>query len=220
MYLRSDVARYKKWRRRGKELNRKIVHRVPRELVLQAAKDLGMQGKGDTLIFDSEDETSYLMDRAIYDIKTDGKWFIEVYIDRFSKEDSLTRRERRLLQAMKECFYSLFTVEGTEPGRGIYLQDVFSPERRLFLMDINFSHTSRKGYLFATRVFSIDNLNFTGGSCCIFEHRYLRELKSNFTYLYKKKKRKMSWDEMMRRYSHYFFKKMKAQGRSVYYEDV
>jgi len=50
------------------------------------------------------------MDRAIYDIKTGGKWFIEVYIEQHGKDNSLTDSEKKLFQAMKESFYSLFMM--------------------------------------------------------------------------------------------------------------
>jgi len=75
-----------------------------------------MVGKEGILIFDSEDETSYLMDRAIYDIKIEGKWFVEVYIERHSKDESLTNNEKRLLQAK---------------GRGIPLGDTQSSLAKL-----------------------------------------------------------------------------------------
>jgi len=211
MFFKSDIARYKKWRKIGIQLNDKIIDKIPKELILQAARDLRMLGKGNVLVFDSEDETSYLMDRAIYDAKIDGKWFIDVYIEQYSKDDCLTNNEKRLLEAMRKSFYSLFIIDEIKHGKGVHLIDVFS-EGELFLTDIGFSFTAKRGLLIATRVISIDDLNFTGGCACVFEKKHLEELKGNFIRLFEKKKGMMSWAEMMRKYSYYFFRKMRQFG--------
>lgn len=217
MFFKFDIARYKKWRKIGIQLNDKIVDKIPKRLILQAARDLRILGKENVLVFDSEDETSYLMDRAIYDVKIGGKWFIEVYIEQYSKDDCLTDDEKGLLQAMRRSFYSLFIVDEIKLGKGIHLADVFS-EGKLFLTDMGLSLTAKKGCLIATRVLSIDDLNFTSGCGCAFEKKHLEELKGNFIYLFEEKKGEMSWAEMMRKYSYYFFRKMRQFGMSMSFE--
>ena len=93
MFSKSNIPRYKKWRKIGKKLNDKIIEKIPKEVILQAAKDLRMLGKRNFLIFDSEDETSYLMDRAIYDIKTGGGICLT---DVFSPERKLFLNEKKI----------------------------------------------------------------------------------------------------------------------------
>jgi hypothetical protein len=217
MFFKSDIAKYKKWRKIGIQLNNKIVDKIGKELIFQTAKDLQLFGKRNILVFDSEDETSYLMDRAIYDVKIGGKWFIEVYIEQYSKDDCLTNDEKRLLQAMRRSFYSLFLVDEIKPGKGVHLADVFS-EGKLFLTDIGLSLTAKKSCLIATRVLSIDDLSFTSGCGCAFDKKHLEELKGNFIHLFEKKKGEMSWAEIMRKYSYYFFRKMRQFGIPMFFE--
>jgi len=125
-----------------------------------------------------------------------------------------------ILKQVENGLLTLFIVDEIKPGRGICLTDAFSPERKIFLTDIGLSYTAKKGLLIAIRVISIDNLNFTSGGGCMFEGKHLRELKINFIHLFEKKKREMSWTEMMRRYNYYFFKKMKEFGVPMSFQDI
>jgi hypothetical protein len=79
-FFHSKNSRYRKWRKLGMHLNSEIVHGVPKELIGRAAEDLGMKGPRGVLIFDDEDETSFLMDRVIHDLEIDGRRWIEFYI--------------------------------------------------------------------------------------------------------------------------------------------
>lgn len=213
----SDIDGYKKWRRLGMELNKKLIKEIPRDVFVEAAKDLRMVGKGGIIVSDSEDELSYIMDRAINDIMIEDKRCIELYIDQYG--ESSTNNEKMILNAMKDSYYSLFIVEGIMVDKGLQLIDVFSNER-LFLIDINLSQTAEIGYLIASRIISIDNINFTSGCACVFEDKYLKQLKDNFVNLFEKKKHMMTWQEMMRKYNPYFFKMMKQIGVDINFSTV
>ena len=211
------INRYKKWRKLGMELNNKLINEIPRDVFLESAKDLRMIGKDGIIVSNSEDELSYVMDRAINDIMIEGKRYIELYIDRYSKFS--TSEEKKILNAVKNSCCSLFMVEGIKVSEGLHLIDVFSNER-LFLIDISLSQTAEIGYLIASRVISIDDINFTSGCVCIFANEYLTQLKDNFTNLFEKKKHLMTWQEMMQRYNPYFFKMMKQTGVDIDFSTV
>ena len=134
--LHPDIARYKQWRKAEIETVRKMTEELPREIVLEAANDLGLLKKDSTIVFDSEDEMDYVMDRSIHDIERDGKRFIETYLDSHAK--TLKPDETKYLTALRDAHYSLFVVDDIEKGQGLLLHDVFS-EKKIFLTDISFS---------------------------------------------------------------------------------
>src|SRR5664280_411985 len=62
----SDVERYKRLRRLARDLNHRIVKTVPREAMHEVGETIGILHRG-VLVFDTEDETSILMDCCLYD---------------------------------------------------------------------------------------------------------------------------------------------------------
>lgn len=206
MGLFTDLKVYNKWRSLGKEMLHKIIEEIPREVLFEAARDLRMLNKEQVLVFDSEDETAYLMDRMIYDIEWQGKRNIEIYCDKHT--ESFSEDEWKFLEAMKKAYYSLFTIEGIRVKEGLHLADVFS-QVKAFLTDVNLSKTVEIGHLLSLRVISIDNINFTSGCFCVFENKHLKQLKDNFLNLFESKRHTMTWEEMMRKYNPYFFRMMK-----------
>jgi hypothetical protein len=207
-----DIARYKQWRKVGIEIATKMTKEIPRGILLEAAGDLGMPRKDLAIVFDSEEEINYVMDRAIQDIERNGKRFIEIYLE--SHAESLNPDEVKYITALKDAYYSLFVIDDIKKGDGLLLHDVFS-EKKIFLADISFSSTAKIGNLLATRIVSLDNLHFTTGASCAFEGKYLDELKSNFVYLFEKKKNTMTQQQIMRKYNPYFFKMMKKMGTEI-----
>ncbi|MFH1245454.1 MAG: hypothetical protein V1662_03130 [Candidatus Omnitrophota bacterium] len=195
-------------------LNHKILKEVSPDVIREAAGDLRMLGKNNTITFESENKTAYLQDRAVYDIERQGKRSVENYLEKYA--NTVSSMERRLLEAMSNAFYSLFTVEKIRKGAGADIADVFSGEK-LFLADINLSRTLPEGCLLSCRVISLDGLNFTSGCACIFEKKQLISLKDNFVNLFEKNKDTLSWREMMRKYNPYFLKMMKQSGKEVWF---
>ncbi|OIP27669.1 MAG: hypothetical protein CO103_04315 [Chloroflexi bacterium CG_4_9_14_3_um_filter_45_9] len=71
------VERYKMHRKANKELNHKIMEScLERDAMMESAKLLGI-ARGNTLIFDSMDETNVFMDFAVNEYKVEGKNAIE-----------------------------------------------------------------------------------------------------------------------------------------------
>ena len=57
----SEVERYKRLRRLARDLNHRIVQTVPREAMYEVGETISILHRG-VLVFDTEDETSILMD--------------------------------------------------------------------------------------------------------------------------------------------------------------
>lgn len=208
---RRNLRCYRKWRERQIELNRKMTEGIAKDILFKAAEDFRMVKNG-IIVFDSEDDSVYHNDRAIFDIRTRGDRCVDLFFE--EKRESLTRNEKKLLKAMKDSKYSLFVVERAKCARGLFLIDAFSKER-LFLSDINMSHTISPGCLLSMRVICLDGINFSTGAGCVFENKHLKQLMNNFTELYERKKHEMTWDEMMCKYNPYFFKMMKRFNKEI-----
>ena len=72
------LARYKHLRVVSRNLNSKLVESLSRDVLYEGGRKLGIL-KGKTLVFDSEDETSVLMDYCIYDVRRNGCNAVEQY---------------------------------------------------------------------------------------------------------------------------------------------
>lgn len=205
--FQSKTSRYRKWRELGMHLNSQIVQTLPKELIGRAAEDLGMKGPRGVLVFDDEDETSFLMDRAIHDLKIDGRRWIEFYIEK--EEARHTQDERKLLYTLRDSYYSLFQIQEVRRFQGVQMTDLLS-SRSLFLTDIGLGTTLQKDYLLATRVVSVEDLHFTSGSPCPFQPKYTADVIGllpkdlNFE--------RQSIENWMRLNNHCFFKAMKRIG--------
>jgi len=217
LFFESEISKYRKWRSVGLELvNNRIYKGLPKEYILEAAKDLRIL-KNEIIVF-GENDTNYLPDRAIYDIERNGEFWIDQYIKTLGS--SLTRKEYKFAEAMKDSFYSLFFINDSEEGKLLHVMDVFSGEKYR-IMDINLSQSDMEsGFLLSARILSIDGINFASGASCIFRKEHLAELKKNFTELYEKKKNEMSWQKMMRKYSFYFYLMAKKYNKKKVYTDT
>src|SRR5215469_11437357 len=57
-----DVERYKRSRQVSRKLNRKIVKTIPRKALFEVGKAIGIAIQGNSIFFESDDQTSVLMD--------------------------------------------------------------------------------------------------------------------------------------------------------------
>jgi hypothetical protein len=124
------------------------------------AKRIGIL-RGGTFVFESEDETSVLMDYCIYDVYRNGRNAVEQYLcDCPPDPDS---DEMACLRAMQHATYTLVAVLRVEPGVGCHIQNLFADETRL-LVDIGFSETAQPGAVIATRLLDFGTFVATGGA--------------------------------------------------------
>ena len=154
------VARYKQLRNASFSLNTCLTKTLTKDAIEEAGRKLGVFKHG-KLILDSEDEIAVVMDFCLHDVRRKGINAIERYLA--ENPPPLGSDELLLLRAKCESRYSLFSVEATEPGRGVHLHDLLNDER-VFLIDINFSTTAPVGTFFATRIFTVDGITMSTGA--------------------------------------------------------
>lgn len=157
----SDVAaQYQRIRPVRFRLNNELVTRLSRDMLHNGAKSLGMLRDG-ILVFDTEDETSVLMDYCIYDVDRKGRNAVDQYLaDNPPDPDS---DEMACLHAMQHATYTMLVVLQIEPGVGCHVRNLFSDETQL-LADIGLSQTAQPGAVFATRLLDFGDFVSTGGA--------------------------------------------------------
>jgi hypothetical protein len=154
------VSRYKRLRAAGRNLNHKLVQQLTKDVLHEGGKKLGILQKG-TLVFNSEDETSVLMDYCIYDVYRNGRNAVEQYlVDSAPAPES---DEAVCLQAMQHAVYSLFIVESVIRGFGVTVRDVLS-NKPYVIVDMGFGSTAQPGLLFASRLLVHEGFAMTGGA--------------------------------------------------------
>ena len=86
---RRIIEKYKKYKKIGIELNHKIIRSscLNKNTLLKSGKLLGIARHG-TLVFDSEDETSVLMEFALNE-RGSGKTVVEIYREKVGGENDI-----------------------------------------------------------------------------------------------------------------------------------
>ncbi len=154
------IARYKHLRTTGRNLNQKLVRRLSKDVLHEGGRKLGILQRG-TLVFNSEDETSILMDYCLYDVRREGRNAVEQYlIDSAPDPES---DEMVCLRAMQRAVYSLFVVESVMRGFGVTIRDVLSDQTH-GVVDMGFGSTAQPGLVFASRLLFHDGFAMTGGA--------------------------------------------------------
>lgn len=154
------LARYKHLRHVSRGLNDKLVGRLSKDVIHEGAGKLAMlQGK--TLVFDSEDETSVLMDYCIYDVLREGRNAIEDYLSSYSTDTESD--ELICLRAMQNAIYSIFMIESVVPGLGVTVKDMRTSAIHL-VIDTGFAISGQPGAVFASRLLFHDGFAMTGGA--------------------------------------------------------
>jgi hypothetical protein len=215
--LDSDLSKYKHLRRIGMDLMSAITKSLPKELILQAARDLRLLDKKGVIVCDTEDEMSFIMDRAIHDIPWPEQRFIEIYHQREAAKLSLDQQEN--LKAHIQPVFSLYEVSKASRGRGVWLLDLFRSQE-FFLMDTGLGTTAEEGWLLASRIIHLNGIYFTSGVSTPFGPEHKKRLTGHFASLEKNEEGAGSWERLMRRHAPYFFIEFKKTGVDVEFATV
>jgi hypothetical protein len=154
------VARYKRRRVASRKLNDRLVGRLTKETLFEGGRKLGML-EGETLAFNTEDESAVLMDYCIYDVRPNGRNAVEQYL--IDKAPDSESEEMTCLRAMQDARYSLFAVESVEPGVGISARDLRTQET-VFIVDLGFAKTAFPRTVFASRLLPFEDVYMSGGA--------------------------------------------------------
>ncbi len=144
------VERYRRLRQIGRKLNGEVLPKyLPRRAFETCAKKLGLWQRG-TLVFESEDEMSVLMDYCIHDFRPKAGNAVEQYVANANPDPG--SEEYAVLKAMLESFYTLAQVTEVLPGVGIRVTDLLAEGCEYLVVDIGSGGTARKGWVVATRI--------------------------------------------------------------------
>ncbi len=155
------MARYKHLRKVGLELNHRLVKTLNKSIIEEGGKKLGIL-KGKTLMLDTEDESSVLMDYCIHDVRRQGMNAVERYLA--ESPPPADSDEMVLLQALRQSRFCVVAVDSAEPEIGVHGRDLLR-DVPLFLLDIGFSRAAVPGMVLATRVMAPEgNYRTTGAA--------------------------------------------------------
>ncbi len=143
----ADYERYKRLRAVSRKLNSELAHLLRKKDINRCGKDLGILRKN-TLVFDHEDDLGSLMEYCIHN-PAGKKSCIDLYIEQ-SLFDPVSD-EMMLLNALRESFFSIFQVKGTEKGYLCYGEDILR-QKEIILIDVGFGSTARPGIVIAARL--------------------------------------------------------------------
>lgn len=206
------IEKYKTYRQIGRELNHKIMNTcLDRDVVMKSARLLGI-ARGDTLIFDSEEETSVLMDFALHEYKVNNQNTIEIYREKMGWENEV---EKEILDALISSSTSLFKIVlVSKVENSLVLNDLLNKKDDIKIIDIAFSETAIPELLLFIRLVPFKDFNMTSGASFVFSGDLEKHLLTRYKTLCKKVK---SDSDSIKRFVS-FFKLNKTDGMEVRYE--
>jgi len=157
-----DVQRYQQLRQLSRRLMSVLTKTIPREAYQEIGSALGIMRKN-TIILDTLDVSSVLMDSCLFDWIKGGKNLVEKYVE--AHPPARGTDEHFLLQAFCRAKHRLLMHRATSPGAVTYWSDVFSGES-IALMDIGLSQTMARGFqgLLAARTVPLGDCWMTTGA--------------------------------------------------------
>ncbi|HSU67694.1 MAG TPA: SEC-C metal-binding domain-containing protein [Tepidisphaeraceae bacterium] len=166
------VDRYKGLRAKSRELSNRLAEAVPKDAFEEVVKRLQM-ARGREVILETYDELAVLMDCAIFDIRRNG----ENLVQRFLRERPPAEGtdERMILEGMCSARHSIFRVLRVERGSGVLLLDGFRQDH-VFVWDVGFSQTARRGAILACRIYSVGEVTMTTGAGLPIDREWVDDL--------------------------------------------
>jgi hypothetical protein len=157
-----DIERYQQLRELSRRLMSVITKTIPREAMQEMGEALGIMRKN-TLVLDTMDVASVLMDSCLFDWIRGGKNLVEKYVEAYPPVPGTD--EHLLLQAYCRAKYRLLIPRAISPGAATYWLDALSGES-IALMDIHLSQTMADGLggLLATRTAPLGGYWITTGA--------------------------------------------------------
>jgi len=157
------VEKYKKYRKVGMNLNKKIIEtNLNHDIIMEAARLLGIARGENVLMFETEDESSVLMDFVLNDYRVNNQSIIAVYRDKMGWENEI---EKEILEALLSAYTSLFRITSISKGeKMLILEDVINRKEGIELIDIYLSKYSVPGLLLFTRIVPLKDFNMTSGA--------------------------------------------------------
>jgi hypothetical protein len=205
------IEKYKEYRKIGRELNQKIMNAcLDRNVLIKSARLLGI-ARGETLVFENEEETNILMDFALHDYRINKQNTIEIYREKIGWENEI---EKEILDAFISSYTSLFKIISvSEAENSLTLNDILNKTDNIKLIDIALSKTATSGLLVFIRLIPFKDFNMSAGMSFAFPADSENYLLRRYKILSRKVK---SGSDSIKRFVS-FYKLSKTQGIEVRY---
>jgi hypothetical protein len=158
--LNRIVDKYRRLRPTRLRLNNSLVARLPKDVLTEGARRLGILRDG-AFVFGSEDESTVLMDYCIYDVFRNGRNAVEQYL--LDCPPAAGSDEEVCLRAMQGATYGLAVVLQVQSGTGCLIENLYTNKQHL-LVDLGFSRSATPGLLLGTRLLDFGEYVASGGA--------------------------------------------------------
>ncbi len=154
------LERYRHVRAMSRELHNSLSDHLSKGTFTECGEKLGLLVDG-SLVFETEDESSVLMDYCLYDgWSGDHNAITRCLAQNPHPPDS---DETLLLEAMSKARYSLYQVESIVEGLGVNALDILRGDS-LLIIDEGFSQTAAEGVIMAARIITLPDFSMTTGA--------------------------------------------------------
>jgi hypothetical protein len=151
---------YQQARAATRRLNDSLVKSIPTNTLRECGRILGMFHDG-TFVFNTDDESSVLMDYSLYYPEADGRHAVAKLLE--NSPPPAGSNELIALQSMSRAYYSMFQVIDVEPGVGVMVEDLFRDETS-FIVDIGFGNSASRQMILASRIIPMDGFLMSTGA--------------------------------------------------------
>lgn len=210
LYVRLRFYRYQYWRRIEADLLDEIIEQMPKKYYDLAEEELA---RVRTWKENEGEEIERFTDHAVWDVLTEG----ESWIERYSRESASchSRKERYVLDRLKNAELSLFRVEKRVDHFGAFVKDLLALNRTFFLWDPSMAVSALPGDLMFMRVICTGGIRMiANGTAYIFEEDTSAEISGVF----EREVIKPAWAgktqarEAVREQKSFFFRRMMEAG--------
>ncbi|MEO5378513.1 MAG: hypothetical protein H7832_12145 [Magnetococcus sp. DMHC-6] len=171
----TEVSRYKYYRELGKDLHEQLLQHIGRIKIQKAGKEIGL-AQGKFMVFENTDQMAVLQDYCIHTYRVGMKSIFDIFIEK--SQSNLGSEEMALLNALKQSFFSVFKVKGTEKSFYCHMINIFN-QAELTVIDSGLGRTAFPGLMLVGRLIQIPGSLFymsTGSSIPIMHQAALREI--------------------------------------------
>ncbi len=154
------LERYRHLRATMRELHSELLDSLPKDTLTRCSKKLGFMVE-DTLVFESEDESSVLIDYCLYQGWSGPHNAISRFLAKRPYDDGSD--EMVLLEAMSCARYSLLQVESMTKGVGVNCRDLLRSDVGS-IVDEGLGNTASEGVVFGCHLVVLPEMSITTGA--------------------------------------------------------
>jgi|GEM_PF-2780735 len=193
---KNTLKEYRRLRKESRAVVEKIATLATKHnLIAQAAKSLGMLEGKNTIVMNSESDTSYLMDYVLFEAKIGTQTTLEYFYD-YGPE--LTPKEDDYLAAMLENYVSVFEIVDFDAANAtVFLIDLLHQNRPVTIIDAALSQNKGLlGVVLFSRIFTFEELSMRSGASMTFFPQDKTDLLNRLALLKFKNRGKLSSGQM------------------------